>query len=168
MKKIEFKPLAVNAGLLAMLSVFPLTGWSATAGHFQFVAGEVRVLGSDGRERAASKGSDISEGETIVTSRGASAQLRMVDGGILAVRPDTRLQVTTYSHKGGESGSGKAGMSLFKGGLRAISGLIGKTSKENYAITTPTATIGIRGTDHEPVVIAPAPPGQQLPDPPGT
>jgi hypothetical protein len=42
---------------------------------------------------------------------------------------------------------------LVKGGFRAITGMIGHTNKDNYKIETPTATIGIRGTDHEPMFI---------------
>ncbi len=40
-----------------------------------------------------------------------------------------------------------------KGGFRAITGLVGKLNKHNYKIATPTATIGIRGTDHETFVV---------------
>lgn len=166
-KKLASRP-TLRVGLLALMSVFPLTAWSAVAGQFQFVAGEVRILGVDGRTRPAQKGQDISEGETVVTGANASAQLKMIDGGILALRPDTQLKMDAYVFKGREDGSEKANISLVKGGLRAISGLIGKTNKQNYAITTPTATIGIRGTDHEPVVVLPPPPGQQSANPPGT
>lgn len=159
----------VRAGLLAVLSALPLAGWCGVAGQFQFVAGDVRILAANGQSRPAQKGQDISEGETVITGANASAQLKMIDGGLLALRPDSQLKMDAYVFKGREDGSEKANMSLVKGGLRAISGLIGKTNKQNYAITTPTATIGIRGTDHEPVVIAPPLPGAPpLPNPPGT
>lgn len=45
-------------------------------------------------------------------------------------------------------------MSLLKGAVRSITGWIGKYNNSAYRITTPTATIGIRGTDHETTVIA--------------
>jgi hypothetical protein len=44
-------------------------------------------------------------------------------------------------------------MTLFKGAARSITGWIGKRNAASYRITTPTATIGIRGTDHETIVI---------------
>jgi hypothetical protein len=44
-------------------------------------------------------------------------------------------------------------MSLIKGTVRSITGWIGKFNNSAYRITTPTATIGIRGTDHETTVI---------------
>ena len=37
---------------------------------------------------------------------------------------------------------------LLKGGFRAVSGLIGKVDREEYRVSTPVATIGIRGTDY--------------------
>lgn len=40
----------------------------------------------------------------------------------------------------------RAFLRLLKGGFRAVSGAIGKLNQEDYRITTPVATIGIRGT----------------------
>ena len=54
--------------------------------------------------------------------------------------PRNRTQATS-------SDSGRTVFSLLKGGFRAITGLIGKTRKDDYSIQTSVATIGIRGTD---------------------
>ncbi len=37
---------------------------------------------------------------------------------------------------------------MLKGGLRTITGLVGRTNKANYQVTTSVATIGIRGTEY--------------------
>lgn len=42
----------------------------------------------------------------------------------------------------------RAFFKLLKGGFRAVSGLIGKIEHNDYRVTTPVATIGIRGTDY--------------------
>ena len=47
-----------------------------------------------------------------------------------------------------QSGVSRAFFSLLKGGFRSISGLIGKVNHDEYQVTTPVATIGIRGTDY--------------------
>jgi len=52
--------------------------------------------------------------------------------------------------------------------MGAITGIIGKQDKERYHLHTPTATIGIRGTDHEPMVVLPPLPGETSTIPPGT
>jgi|GEM_PF-1392935 len=48
--------------------------------------------------------------------------------------------------KGTTSQTSRAFFRLVKGGFRSVSGLIGKVSREDYRISTPVATIGIRGT----------------------
>ena len=47
-----------------------------------------------------------------------------------------------------ESGRGRAFFRLLKGGFRAVTGLIGRADPAEYRVTTPVATIGIRGTDY--------------------
>ena len=132
----------------------------AAVGQMIFVAGDVKVKNLAGQTRAATRGGSIDEGETIQTAPGASAQLRMVDNGFIAVRSDTELKFDKYQYRGREDGSENALMSLVKGGFRTITGIIGRSNKTNYLVTTPSATIGIRGTDHEPFFIPPPAPGQ--------
>lgn len=136
---------------LAVAFLFAATAnaaWAA-AGKFQFVSGDVRIVATDGRERTAIKGTEIEEGESVVSAAGASAQLLMRDGGVIAVRQDTRMRIDEYRFDGSEDGSERSFFSLLKGGFRSITGKIGKLHKENYRINTPAATIGIRGTDSE-------------------
>jgi len=47
-----------------------------------------------------------------------------------------------------DSGVQRSFLRLIKGGFRTVSGLIGKSNAEEYRVTTPVATIGIRGTDY--------------------
>lgn len=54
--------------------------------------------------------------------------------------------VTAQQDNGG--GASRAFFSLLKGGFRSISGLIGKINHDEYRVSTPVATIGIRGTDY--------------------
>lgn len=52
------------------------------------------------------------------------------------------------AEKARSSASSKAFFRLIKGGFRSVSGLIGKISTEDYRVSTPVATIGIRGTKY--------------------
>ena len=155
-------------GVGALLFVFAQYAEAAVAGRFQFVNGDVKVVAANGKERSASKGSEVSEGESVVTAPSASAQIKMVDDGLIVVRPDTKLRITTFLYSGKTDGSERSFISLFKGGFRAITGAIGRVNKDNYKIETPTATIGIRGTDHEPTFIPNPAPGQVAIAEPGT
>jgi hypothetical protein len=101
------------------------------------------------------KGEAVNEGDTLLSSPSAYAQIRMEDGGMVAMRPDTRLKIDRFTFDGHQDGTERSFFSLFKGGFRAITGQIGKKNKANYRITTPATTIGIRGTDHETFVVTP-------------
>lgn len=77
--------------------------------------------------------------------------LATVDDGIVAIRQSTVSRVDEYEADGG-SGD-RIFMPLVRRAIRSINGWIGKHNAPGYRITTPTATIGIRGTDHETTVI---------------
>jgi hypothetical protein len=136
-------------GLLAAATLLATDASAATAGAFQFVAGEVRLTLAGGDQRPARKGTPISVGDTVSTARDAVAQIKMGDGGILVVQPNSRLTVAEYRYTGVEDGSEKVVYRLEEGGFRAITGAIGHTNKQNYLIETPIAHMGVRGTDHE-------------------
>ena len=53
-----------------------------------------------------------------------------------------------YEFAGHADGTEKAVFDLVKGGLRTITGVIGRGNQENYQVETPVATIGIRGTHY--------------------
>jgi FecR protein len=125
----------------------------AASGRFQFVNGDVRVQTKTGEVLIVTKGTEVNEGDLIISGEPALAQLKMEDGGMLVIRPKTRLTISTYRFNGAEDGTERATYRLDRGSVRAITGQIGKTNKQNYLIQTPTASIGVRGTDHEPAFI---------------
>jgi hypothetical protein len=129
--------------------------WAAQAGRVQFVNGEVQLTTVAGQVHVLQKGDPVNEGDTVVSAQNASAQIKMLDGGFIAIRPDTRLKFDSFKFSGKQGEPENSFFSLFKGGFRAITGLIGRIRHEDYKITTPVATIGIRGTDHETVMLLP-------------
>lgn len=138
------------------------------AGRLQFATGDVQILSSDRRTRTGSKGDAVREGDTISTGNGAAAQIVMSDGGIIAMRSGTQLVIQQFRFSGKDDGSESSVLSLLKGGFRTITGIIGRRNRDNYRVQTSTATIGIRGTDHEVYHIPPPLPGEQSAGEPGT
>jgi hypothetical protein len=122
---------------------------AGTAGVFQFVAGDVQVALAGGGGRPAAKGSPISVGDTVTTAKASMAQIKMGDGAIIVVQPESELTVAEFSYAGKEDGTEKVQFRLQQGGFRSVTGAIGHTNKGNYMIETPIAHIGVRGTDHE-------------------
>lgn len=140
------------ACLMLMVSQAAFAG---IAGHAQFVNGSVQVTNSAGQTYNLQKGDAVHESDTLTTSKGASAQIKMRDGGFVVIRPDSQLKFDSFIFSGEEDGKEQSFFSLIRGGVRAVTGLIGHLHKTSYHITTISSTIGIRGTDHETFVVVP-------------
>lgn len=136
-----------KGGLLSALiaAMFTPHAFAAPAGRVDFAQGTVSATGSDGNPRTLAKGSEVNSGD-IITIGDGRAQIRFTDGGYLALQPNTVFKVDEYAFEGKSDGKEKGFFSLVKGGLRTISGTIGKANQQTYKLSTPTATIGIRGT----------------------
>lgn len=126
------------------------------AGTIELVEGDVQLFDRDKHPRAAGTGDVVNEGDTIVTGKNGEVHLKMRDEGFIAVRPNTDLQVVEYRAQGDDRDKGV--FSLAKGSFRSVTGWIGKFNSGGYRIKTAVATMGIRGTDHEPLVIPPGSP----------
>jgi hypothetical protein len=153
------------AALLAPLLAFG-------QGTVQHLSGTLSAQRPDGSVRALAERSSVSVGDVISTERDSYAQLRFTDGGQVTLRPNTQVRIETYSYEEGRPERDNFAVQLFKGGLRALTGLIGKrtTNRNAYRMVTSTATIGIRGTDYSAIDIPAPPPGQSAPPdlpPPG-
>jgi hypothetical protein len=139
-------------------AVLALCGWSFAwaqlpAAKVMSVTGVVKVIDPQGRERTLEKGADVRSGEKIITADGALVQMRLNDGGYLSVRSGTEMVIDRFVYDDKNAANSNFLVSLVRGGFRSITGLIGKTNPDAYQIRTSTATVGIRGTDHEPMVI---------------
>jgi len=110
--------------------------------------GKVEAVDLEGQVRRLKRRSEVYASDTVMTHGGAKAQLRFTDGSMLALKPNSRFAIETYQYRTGDE-DGKAVYNLLKGGMQTITGAIGRKNKENYALKTPTATIGIRGTYYQ-------------------
>ncbi|MCP4488954.1 MAG: FecR domain-containing protein [Gammaproteobacteria bacterium] len=133
-------------GLVAIAALLMASSALATAGHVYFVHGNVKIVSENGGFRHALKGGEIGQGETIQTGPRSSAQIRMTDGGVLAIRPATHVKIESY-HFNNDEEEDNSFFGLIKGSFRAITGLMGVRNKKSFLVNTPTATIGIRGSD---------------------
>jgi len=154
--------LLVLAGLLIVASP---GAWAQApaAGRLVSVTGDVGIVGSDGVRRQAERGGDIREGDTIVTGDSALAQARMSDGSLISVRAESEFKLEQFAYKGREDRSASFVVNILKGGFRTITGLIAQVNRGGYRISTPAATIGVRGTHFEVVHVLPQIASQQVP-----
>lgn len=152
--------------LMAALLGFCGSTWAQhSAARVMVVSGSAQAIDLQGRERPLEKGAELFSGDKVVTANGALVQMRLNDGGYISVRPNTEMVIDRFVHDEKDASNSNFLVSLLRGGFRSITGLIGRTNPNAYQIRSATATIGIRGTDHEPMVVLDTPdtPGQAEP-----
>jgi hypothetical protein len=82
----------------------------------------------------------------VRTQQNGRVQVRMADGAYISLQPNTEFGIKDYRFAGKTDGSENAFYSLLKGAMRTVTGLIGRVNRNKYLVSTPTATVGIRGT----------------------
>lgn len=135
--------------LLAAFCLFAFAApfaWAAPAAEVTHLSGILSVKKADGTARILSVKSAVEEGDVLSTEADTYARLKFVDGGEVVLRPNSQLRVGRYRYEEGKPQDDNVFIGLLKGGLRAVTGAVGKRNKEKVAYQTPTATIGIRGT----------------------
>ena len=132
--------------IIIILILFYATSSWGSIGNVDQLEGKGVVDRKDGDKNITIEQSlDILQYDTVKTGNGKV--------GILFV-DDTRVDVTQHSKLiidefvfDPNSGKGKLNLSAKLGTIRYASGQIAKNSRQDIKITTPTATIGVRGTD---------------------
>jgi hypothetical protein len=118
-------------------------------GTVKTVHGEVTLVNGQTR-RAAVEGGGLRMGEQIITGADSSAALTLRDGTVVSIGPNSAVELSQYRFDS-TTEDGSIMLSLLKGSLRVVTGLIthGKSDKKpaKVKVTTPTAVIGVRGTD---------------------
>ena len=131
-----------------------------SAGNVALAQGSVTDTATDGTNRQLKDGDTVYPGDAFALGDDSYLDLDLEDGGRILLRPDTTFQIQEYhfdsdAHPAAgaapllttsQQNPESAFFKLVKGGLRAVDGLIGHTTPKNYAVETPVATIGVRGT----------------------
>lgn len=135
-----------------VLALAAAGAWAAGAGVITHLSGTMSVQRPDGSVRILSQKSEVQPGDVLTTQRDSYAQINFTDGSAATMRPNSTMKLEAYSfNQEAPQGDGMF-MRLLKGGLRTVTGLIGKRGNQDaYKIGTSTATIGIRGSSGDTV-----------------
>lgn len=114
-------------------------------GTVETLTGEVFAVRPDGTRVRLEAGDDVFQGDQIVTADGSSIKVEFVDGTIFTLGADARLALDEMVYDPATQ-SGESAFSILKGGFLFVSGQIAETNPNDMQVTTPVATIGIRGT----------------------
>ncbi len=135
-----------SAGIALGLLMAPL--FALANGVVSNLSGTLSVNRSDGTVGLLSEKSQVRPGDVITTERDSYALVRFPDGAQVTLRPRTQVKLEEFNYD--KSAPEKDGfvLGLLKGGMRAVTGLVGKRgNRDAFRLSTTTATIGIRGTD---------------------
>jgi hypothetical protein len=94
----------------------------------------------------AAVGASLQSSDTIITGADGSAGITFTDNSLVSVGPNSVFSIDKYSfdsttHQGEFAGN------LKQGRLAAVSGKMVKQSPESMTIRTPSAIMGVRGTE---------------------
>lgn len=161
--------LATTVVAMAMIALVPSAAVAQSAASFIVAIGTVQIVDAAGRTRQAERGGALAPGDRVVTGANGLAQVRFSDGAMLSIRANSDLKIEAHSYLGESDTLATTVLQLVRGSLRAITGAVARLHRSGYKVVTPTATIGVRGTDFEAFHIpAPTPGGLALPGEPGT
>lgn len=133
------------AGLICLL--VPFAAWAeVVTGTITHLSGVLFATHADGTRKMLSVKSEILEGDTLRTEVNTYARIKFTDGGEVVLRPETVFKVEAYAFSASPKQQDNFLVSLIKGGMRSVTGMIGKRNPTRFQMNTPAATIGIRGT----------------------
>ena len=139
---------ATFAAPMLLLLLFPTLVLTAAPARAQEAGVVNRIKNSaqavrQGRGVPLSPGSAVLVGDELVTGPQARLAVRFTDGTLLTLGEDTRIVVDEYVYGRDNSMI----LELAEGAFRVISGEVARLNPDKFALKTPLASIGIRGTD---------------------
>ena len=138
-----------GVGLLCGATVFAqapaATVADAREGTFKTVQGDVTVVRGHVRS-AAVVGDGLRIADRVLTGDASAAAITLKDGTVLSIGAGSSVDLAEFQFNP-TTHDGHVLISLLRGSLRVVTGLIAKLKPEQVKVTTPTTVIGVRGTD---------------------
>jgi hypothetical protein len=134
-----------KALIVAIALALPGAAIASEAGLIKVSKGSVQLQRGGGKV-PATVGTAIRTSDVIVTGADGSAGITFTDNSLVSVGPNSVFAIDKYrfdttTHAGEFEGN------LKQGRLAAVSGKMVKQSPESMKIRTPSAVMGVRGTE---------------------
>lgn len=114
-------------------------------GTVDAVEGSATVVRVDGATEPISSGTSIFQGDVVSTGSESNVSILFVDETTFSLDSDGEMTIDELVYDP-DASSGSALFSVAEGVFTLVSGQIAKTDPDAMSLTTPIATIGIRGT----------------------
>ena len=148
----DFPNVIVGRWIINLAIVATLAGGALAAradvGTVTQISGTLSAKRGDGSVRILSQKSEVRSGDTLSTERDSYSQIRFSDGGQITMKPNTTVELTDYHFSAEKPQESSFIVSLLRGGVRTITGLVGTNNPDGYRLKTETSTVGIRGTTY--------------------
>lgn len=118
----------------------------AASARVAALQGALVAIAGDGERRAVALGGPIYPGDTVETADGGHAVLVFRDDTKVTIQPKTRFKIDGFAFAPGRAAEGNVAFNLIAGGMRVLTGLIGRARPQSVRMVTSTATVGIRGS----------------------
>ena len=142
MVKLQLHSL-ISIVIAGIVLVAPTVGYSSV-GEIGKIRGS-GVLERDGNVVDGNTGVGVQSMDTAVTAKG-QMQIDFIDETRVDITEHSRLLIDEFVYDPA-NGKGALGLKASMGTVRYASGQIAKKYQQNVKIRTPSATIGVRGTD---------------------
>ena len=126
-------------------SAAPALPEAQRVGTFKQVQGETWI-GVASARRTPTPGDGLREAERVSTGQTGAATLTLKDGTVLTLGPNTTVDLNKFQFDA-TTQKGHFALDLLQGSIRVVTGLLARINPELFKVTTPTAVVGVRGTD---------------------
>lgn len=123
----------------------PIVEQPKAVGRVMLIQGEMAAKEVNGKIRKLTLGSPVYEGDTLQSSAKSHGVVAFRDGGRITLQENSVFQVEAFKYDKANNQENVA-LRLLKGGVRVVTGLVGRVNHDNYKFKMSGATIGIRGT----------------------
>lgn len=135
----------VRNGLLAAALGLAATAGAADIGQIKTSKGDVAIERS-GQIVPGSVGARLQAADVIKTGGDGSVGITMSDNSLLSAGPNSIVSLDRYAFDA-TTNQGQFDTSVRKGSLAIVSGRIAKQSPDMMTVRTPSAILGVRGTE---------------------
>lgn len=137
----------ILTGTMLMVSMLMNTpaSWAESAGMVKTSKGTANIE-RNGQKLPATVGTSIEARDRIVTGADGTVGITLRDNTMLSAGPNSVLDLNKYSFDS-TTHAGTLDASVKKGSLSVISGKLAKANPGGVSFSTPTTTLGVRGTE---------------------
>ncbi len=134
-----------NPGAVAQLETVQST-LEEPIGRIDQMKGQVEAIRADGTRVTLNEGDPIYEGDTLITAGSAATGIIFADNSTMSMAGGARIVIDELVYNPADASANSQIFNVVKGAFVFTSGAIGKGNPEDVSVSTPVATIGIRGT----------------------